>query len=407
MFLVTHPVGNQNVRELLKALVAAEQLHSFHTSISYSKEYKNIIPKGIEAQLARRKFSGVPDNDIYTYPFFDVCRLISKKLGMKSLSDNSKGLLRPNKLYEYVDNKTASFLLESDFEGVDCIYGYDSKCLNTFRKAKERDGIKLYYEAAFGNPNYVAKLMEEESHLSPDWISSIPVLDAYTLARQQEEADMADHLIVASNFARSSFYDAGFDGKISVVNYGAPLPNLAKEAFEIGKEKIEVIYVGALTQQKGISYLFDAVSKVSSEKITLTLIGNDYSNGKNIRLAKLLEQYKWLPSVPHNEVLSELSKADVLVLPSIAEAFGLVVLEAFSQGVVVIVSEHCGGADVVNDGVNGFVVPIRDSEAIAEKLEVLYSDADLLARMKLEALKTARNNTWNSYSKNLRIALGL
>jgi glycosyltransferase involved in cell wall biosynthesis len=90
---------------------------------------------------------------------------------------------------------------------------------------------------------------------------------------------------------------------------------------------------------------------------------------------------------------------DVLVFPSLFEGFGLVILEAMSQGMTVITTPNTGGPDVTTDGENGFIVPIRSAEAIAERLETLVFDRKRLASMKEAALKTSRAMSWANYER--------
>jgi len=109
----------------------------------------------------------------------------------------------------------------------------------------------------------------------------------------------------------------------------------------------------------------------------------------------------YIPTAPHSEVLEHMRNHDVLVLPSLSEGFGLVVLEAMSQGMTVIVSENTGAGDVIQNGVQGFVVPIRSSEAISEKLSMLASNRENLEQMKIAALERARQCTWDVYRQSL------
>jgi glycosyltransferase involved in cell wall biosynthesis len=92
---------------------------------------------------------------------------------------------------------------------------------------------------------------------------------------------------------------------------------------------------------------------------------------------------------------------DVLVFSSLFEGFGLVVTEALSQGLPVITTPHTCGPDILEDGVDGFIVPIRNPEAIAEKLEHLASDRSLLAEMSQAALKKARILSWAEYRRRI------
>ncbi len=92
---------------------------------------------------------------------------------------------------------------------------------------------------------------------------------------------------------------------------------------------------------------------------------------------------------------------DVLVFPSLFEGFGLVVTEALSQGTPVITTPHTCGPDVLTDGEDGFIVPIRDAQAIAEKLELLHRDRERLAAMSIAARKKAETLTWESYRRGI------
>ncbi len=76
-----------------------------------------------------------------------------------------------------------------------------------------------------------------------------------------------------------------------------------------------------------------------------------------------------------------MARNDVLVLPSLHEGFGLVLTEAMSQGLVVITTPHTAGPDLITDGVDGLLVPIRSSAAIEEALAHLLRDRDHLATM--------------------------
>jgi glycosyltransferase involved in cell wall biosynthesis len=89
------------------------------------------------------------------------------------------------------------------------------------------------------------------------------------------------------------------------------------------------------------------------------------------------------------------SNSSVFVLPSLADSFALVVLEAMACGVPVIVTENTGSKEVFRDGVDGFVVPIRDVEAIKEKILFLYENRDVCQAMGEAARQRASEVTWD------------
>ncbi|MCD8535866.1 MAG: glycosyltransferase [Verrucomicrobia bacterium] len=94
----------------------------------------------------------------------------------------------------------------------------------------------------------------------------------------------------------------------------------------------------------------------------------------------------------------------VFVHPSLADGFGYVVFEAMACGRPVIVTENTGAADIVQDGINGFIVPIRDSQAILEKLHLLRNSPELRQKMGEAARISAQNLTFEKFRQNLRQA---
>jgi glycosyltransferase involved in cell wall biosynthesis len=97
---------------------------------------------------------------------------------------------------------------------------------------------------------------------------------------------------------------------------------------------------------------------------------------------------------------------DVLVLPSLFEGFGLVLVEALSQGLPIIATSHTGAPDIIEDGREGFIVPIRSSEAIAEKLECLQQDRGRLETMRTNARMKAHQLLWSDYRQRLAAWVG-
>ena len=189
----------------------------------------------------------------------------------------------------------------------------------------------------------------------------------------------------------------GLKAPIEVVPYGTrPGPVTPPRVAASGK--LRVLFVGALSQAKGLGYLLEAVARLGSQ-IDFTLIGRRVSPA--VPASAILDKYRWIPSLPHDGVLREMATHHVLVLPSLHEGFGLVLTEAMAQGLVVITTPYTAGPDLITDGVDGFVVPIRSSAAIEEALAHLLRDRDRLAAMREAAGRKARACSWENYRQRM------
>jgi glycosyltransferase involved in cell wall biosynthesis len=218
---------------------------------------------------------------------------------------------------------------------------------------------------------------------------------------KDEELQLADCIIVPSSYSRLSLQICPFElAPIIVVPYGMPkVCDLLGGGSSEKKGVLKVLFVGGLTQLKGLSYLFDA-AKILGSIVRLTIIGRMPSLNCTI-LNKSLECHRWISSLPHEQILGEMRNHDVLVLPSLSDGFGMVVTEALSQGVPVITTPHSCGSDVITNDVDGFIVPIRSAESIAEKLEILYNNRAKLAEMHVAALRKAKERNWSSYRSSI------
>ncbi len=169
------------------------------------------------------------------------------------------------------------------------------------------------------------------------------------------------------------------------------------------QEKV-VLYLGRLEKIKGLGYLLEAFQAVRRGDAVLVLAGDGSQRAaleQIVRERGLAGCVHFAGYVPPEEAVAYYSIAWVFVLPSISqptgkETWGLVVNEAFNQGVPVIASDAVGAAEggLVQDGVNGFVVPERDTAALARAMRVILGDCDLRERMSINARQIIAG--WNN-----------
>jgi glycosyltransferase involved in cell wall biosynthesis len=175
---------------------------------------------------------------------------------------------------------------------------------------------------------------------------------------------------------------------VTVIPHGVELPLYTQPI----STKFTVGYLGQVGPDKGLAYLFKAWKDLDWQDARLHLAGRgtellkrqvDANGIKNTDVAGFVE----FTSDFYNAI-------SVYVQPSATEGFGIEVLEAMAHGRPVVVSAGAGAADVVTDGVDGFVVPARDACAIADRLKFLKGSADL-QKMSEEAKKKAARYTWD------------
>jgi alpha-maltose-1-phosphate synthase len=405
MILLSHPTGNANVRQAARALNEANLLSEFWTSIHWPREHalNRVLSPSVRGELNRRSFPQVPSDKIRSHPWPEVARLLAGRLGLTSLTRHEVGRFSVDAVYESMDRRVAARLRE--VRGVQAVYAHEDAAAETFLTAR-RLGIKTLYELPIGYWKPYRELMQEEAAREPEWASTLPgnTDSSEKLCRKDEELAMAERIIVPSEFARSTLSKANcLKASVNVVPYGAPAATSIKKQFRPRDGKLKVIFVGALTQRKGLSYLLRAVEQFGP-KVELTIIGRRV--GECRALDRALSAHHWIPSLPHPRVLREISQNDVMVFPSLFEGFGLVLLEAMSVGVPVVTTPHGGAPDCISDGRDGFIVPIRDVEAIAEKLELFLQHPEILPVMARAALLKARRCSWEYYGQRLAALVG-
>jgi glycosyltransferase involved in cell wall biosynthesis len=320
-------------------------------------------------------------------------------MGLSQLTRHETGPLSVDAIYRSLDRKVASWLLRAT--DVLAVYAYEDGALESFRAAQQQ-GIRVIYELPIGYWRAYRKILGEEALLQPEWATTLPGNSdsQKKLERKDEELALADQIVVASEFVRGTLETAKqVKAPISVIPYGAPQPQVSYANWPpVTRAKLRVIFVGSLSQRKGISYLLRAVELLGAE-VELTLVGRRV--GECWALDQALREHRWIDSLCHSDLLEEIRRHDVMVFPSLFEGFGLVLLEAMSCGVPVIATPHGAAPDFLTDGVDGFIVPIRDAEAIAERLETLSRDRARLAAMSEAALATAARQTWETYRRRL------
>jgi glycosyltransferase involved in cell wall biosynthesis len=396
--LLSHPTGNQNVRNAAKSFAEHDMLAEFWTTIAWDTGslWNGLLPEKLKSQLARRSFAEVPRKNLRSSPWRELVRLASRPTPLHKLLASEEKPFSVIGVYRAFDRAVAEQLKRVR---PDVVYAYEGGALQTFREAK-RLGIKTIFEQPSSYWYWNQQLVVDEAARNPEFASllgSFRDSEAH-LKWKDEEIALADFVFVPSEHVKRTLVGAVPESKIQVINYGAPDVCNRNHASANPGQSLKVLYVGGLQQRKGIGYLLEAIEGLDTP-IELTMIGRRIS--AHPRVDEACKRWRWFESLPHDKVLELMENADVLVHPSLSEGCALVVLEALASGLPVIVTPHSGSLEFVRDGQEGFVVPTCDSGAIADKLRVLMNDRGLLARMSQCAQATARAKSWEAYRSTL------
>jgi glycosyltransferase involved in cell wall biosynthesis len=350
----------------------------------------------------RRARVQLPPELVHARPFRELVRNFLIRAGKKRWVTAEGNPFSIDSVYADVDRYVARSLHK--YPGLSGVYAYEDGALHQFRKAKQL-GIHCIYDLPIGYWRANREISITEAELQPAWKGTLNALadSAEKLARKDEEIALADTILVASSYTRSTLdLYPGKRKKTVVIPYGTPPPKLTTRELTSHSQPLRVLYVGSLTQRKGISYLFEAVEKLGIAA-SLTIVGRKV--GSSAALDAACSTHLWLESLPHPEILAQMRQHDVFVFPSLFEGFGLVIGEAMSQGLPVITTPNTGGPDILRDGLDGFIVPIRDSDAIATRLQQLHEDRQLLQHMSLSALDRAGELSWQGYKDGTAAAV--
>lgn len=400
--IASHPTGNANSRQAMQALAEVGLLAELHTSIATFQGNMLGRISGLPGfgELRRRTYPSSLQPFIRMHPWREAVRLASLRFGWTSLVERERGWASIERVYAGIDKRASRAVKGLKPDGV---YSYEDGALETFRAASGI-GAKCLYDLPIGYWRAARRILQEEAERRPEWAVTLGGLQdsATKLSRKDEELGLADLILVASTFTKQTLEECPFPlGSVSVVPYGADdsLPAAPRDAFGIGAGALKVLFVGGLSQRKGIADLFAAADMLGAH-VELTVVGRKAVE-VCVPLEAALKKHRWIESLPRENILAEMRAHDVLVFPSLFEGFGLVVTEALSQGIPVITTPHTCGPDVLTDGEDGFIVPIRDPQAIAEKLELLHRDRERLAAMSGAASKKAKSLTWGRYRQGV------
>ena len=332
----------------------------------------------------------------YGVPRKNATAIVSKEILQRSWASMPPRLRRlwnpQNTLVELFDWRAQSKLRESDI-----VAGCSSFFLRTQRRAHMFGAITVV-ERSSSHIAYQQRIIREEFELN----GAIPQMgqlpDSRIVERELQEYEEADYIGVPSKFVARSFLEYGVpESKLIRVPHGVDLSLFQK--VPKSDSVFRVIFGGGLGYRKGVHYLIRAFAELKLANAELLLIG-PVSDELRPLLHTYAGTFRRIDYQPLAELYKTFSQGSVFVMPSIEEGLALVQPQAMACGLPLIATTNTGGEDIIRDKKDGFIVPIRDVDALKEKIEFLYDHPDICAEMGRSAKEyISKGFTWADYGK--------
>ena len=326
-----------------------------------------------------------------------IARKLPSELNKKNVKDQllSSLIFFRNKDIKKRTNILFRRVIKENFSGATAIYtNFINDDIELIKKAKEK-GLEIIHEVII-TPNS-GLVMLEEHNLYPNIESNKDTLENVKKGMDLDliKWGLSDKIIVASKVVLETVLKLGVDPKkLFLVPYGL---NEDWFKYKADPKKGRILFVGLVGLRKGVHYLAEAARILSNKgyDYQILVVGTKLVDTNN----DLFKGPQYKGHIPRNEIINEYLSADVFVLPTIVDGFGLVHLEAMACGVPVVTTENCGS--VVDNNEDGLIIPIRDPVAIADAIVKIVENRNLREKMSRAAKIKARQYTWQQYKKRV------
>ncbi len=401
--VLSHPGTGVFVQQTGRALFEAGILQRFVTTVVDRPEagwrHWAAVSHWLDGQLRRRAVHDFPDSLATAHPGRELLRLLVQRFDRSGVWTDM--------VWEWAEHGFDEWVARHQLDGAQAVYAYEHAALSTFDEAKQRR-ICCIYDVPAPEHEFAQRVRDEEIAKHPEMDSAYQRRAhrrcAARTARRRSEWQAADLVFTNSEFTKSTYAAAGLDvSKVRVIAPGAP-PVGVEAAGHLRPRStgpMRFLYVGGVALHKGIYYLLEAWRRlrVPPSRATLEIVGE-------IALPRAI--LRRCPDGVHlrgrlrpEEVFRCYREADALVFPTLCDGFGMVVTEAFSQGLPVITTPRAGAAELVRESLNGMIVPAADSSALADALDWCLNHPAELFAMRAEARATAAAWQWSDYRQRL------
>ncbi len=264
----------------------------------------------------------------------------------------------------------------------------------------EGSGLPRVLFQVHPNGKHLRGLFQEEIEKVPE--AKVSLMEETEMsplfAHNDETFAQADAVICASSFTRHSLVAAGSVAPAHVVGYGVDLELFCARTLAPSAKPLTVGFVGALSQRKGARYLLAAMASLPKGAAKLIIYTRAAVDRDLIRGFEGVD-VEIRGGLSDAALAADMKRCDLVALPSIAEGFGLVILEAMACGVPVLCTTSTGGADFIKHRQNGLLIGPGNAEAIHQELDWALTHRDELFQIGQAARAEAERHTWAEYRR--------
>jgi starch synthase len=333
---------------------------------------------------ARLKREGLPRPLVRTFPLLHTANYLLQRYYPESISME---IYRWNSLA--FDEYTRRVIPQCD-----AFIGISGTGLLTGPLVQRRGGVFICDRGSTHQRFQESVLREEYSR----WNAQPARLPSHLAIREEAIYDRADAITVPSQVARRSFLQCGVaPEKVHVIPYGVRLGRF-KRTEAPSEEFFDVLCAGQVTLRKGIPYLLQAFARLRHPHKRLTIVGSIMEDIRPILAGLPTENVTFTGALPQTELIARMGRSHVLMLASVEEGLALVQAQAMACECPVIATQATGAEDLFTDGVEGYIVPDRDVDALVERLQRIADSPLLQQQLAAAALQRVQSiGGWDEY----------
>ncbi|HEV2399478.1 MAG TPA: glycosyltransferase family 4 protein [Candidatus Sulfotelmatobacter sp.] len=260
-------------------------------------------------------------------------------------------------------------------------HAWSGLCLASLPVAKRLGAVTLLENAARHPRHWHFAGVDECRRFGIKPRERSTVLPRMLIRRIEREYEICDRIIVPSRIARSSLAEFGLGDKALVVAPGVDTELFFPRPTPKDDSMFRACFVGRIELAKGAGYLLQAWKRLALTNAELLLVGE-----VKPEMNSLLQRYgdssvRMTGTVPPTRLAGLYRESDVFVFPSVNEGLAQVLLEAMSSGLPIVASDYSGADDLISDGQEGFIVPVRNVDRLAEAISWCYRNREAMRAM--------------------------